>query len=367
MILLIILWISELLIISPLVKLVNASDITSHIDSSTVLTLTISGYDEPDEPDEPDVPIEKSGLKINWYDFQNADGISFLNSNIDVRREYRFRLNVSSYKGWNKIDYINIKAWFDKGSETINYNSSNNLGGNLNVFLQYKNGLNASQYNLIWPDDEVILNGFTEEIVSYSGSSTQSNNLSFSFIPGYQFRYAPGDGDWDMGSNNFNDLFSWNFKISVFLTPTGVSEPKSASVIDEFGVNSYQEIVSIGMPYIKGYPGDEALSNKNITIVTRSNTNYTLSVDLDTFIHELHPTASFSNKTLCIKGGNLNSFMNFTGFRSIFLYGSPNNPVNADNNNISKITDNIRFKCSIPLTQLSGNYRANMYIKLKSK
>ena len=138
--------------------------------------------------------------RINWYDFQyNQSGtwISRLNQQIDVNNSamYRFVVNVSSDQGWADIEYINITAWFDNGDDTSIYNQS--AGGNINLFLQYKNTTGTANYSLLWPDDEVTIGTWSEKNetdIYGSPGHTECHNLTFLFIPGYQFRYAPGDG-----------------------------------------------------------------------------------------------------------------------------------------------------------------------------
>jgi len=149
--------------------------------------------------------------RINWYDFQyNQSGtwVSKLNTQIDVNNsaEYRFIVNISSDQGWADIDYMNITAWFDNGNDGTTYNNSGNLGGNLNMYLQYENTTGAASYNMLWPDDEVTFNSgdCTEALVTDSSGSpgnTECHNITFPFIPGFQIRYSPGDGAWDTNAS----------------------------------------------------------------------------------------------------------------------------------------------------------------------
>jgi len=60
-----------------------------------------------------------------------------LNSKIDVNQEYKFCINISSHQGWDDIEQIDIQAWFDNGDDGTIYNQTE--GGNLNMFLRYKN------------------------------------------------------------------------------------------------------------------------------------------------------------------------------------------------------------------------------------
>ena len=358
------LWMCNIVMEIQLVDFTGAEDIASYFHMSTSLNLSISNEQGSDWPD---IPTTESELRINWYDLQTDTEVSMLNTNIDVKKEYRFCVNISSDHGWESIDFINITAWFDFGSESTTYNTSGYLGGNLNMFLQYGNTTGTAYYKKVWPDNEVTIGGFTEIVVSdpngISGS-TECHNLSFSFVPGYQFRYAPGEGIWNKKTNTFNDLWSWNFKITATSLRENASMPDTVWVIDEFGVNSYREIVSAGLPYIQGAPGETVSADRKITVISRSNTNYALSVDVKSFIHETHPTGSFSNQTLWVGNGNLIGLIKFTGKGPIYLYGSSKTFVDADDDNVSRVTNDIYFKCTIPFAQLPGEYSATLYYKL---
>ena len=343
--------------IIPLVKTVYAADITSYSHSSSVLGISIAGEEPPPPPPPPSVETKP---RINWYDFQTATGVSKLNSKIDVNQEYKFCINIGSDQGWDDIEYIDIKAWFDNGNDGNTYNQTE--GGNLNMFLRYENTTGTANFNLLWPDDEVTKGSFTE-----NSEDTKCHNLTFSFIPGYQFRYGPGDGNWDKTKNAINDIWSWNFKISVTDSGEQASGPSTTSIIDEFGVNSYTEVAIAGIPFIQGIPGENASAASNITITTRSNVNYSLSVDADTFSHKTHPTAKMSNQTLWLRGGNLTKFTNFIGSSPIYLYGSLTTFVEADDNNTAKTTDNVDFKCNIPFGQIPGGYNATVYYQLRKQ
>ena len=123
----------------------------------------------------------------------------------------------------------------------------------------------------MWPDKEVILGIFDEKVETDPDSSSDNNecyNMTFTFIPVYQFRYAPGDGNWDNKKNSLNDINSWNFEITVTDRGELTSTPKSKSVTDEFGVNSYAEVLSPGIVSIQGFPGQKSSSNSNISFNT---------------------------------------------------------------------------------------------------
>jgi hypothetical protein len=331
----------------------NPGDISERWNNATTLNVTIL-YREP---------------RINWYDFQyNQSGtwVSRLNMQSDVNNsaEYRFIVNISSDNGWANITYINITAWYDQGNENTVYNQT--LGGNMNMFFQYENLTGTPVWRTLWPTGgEITGSKYSEQVVHDPVGSprfTQCHNLTFSFVPGYQFRYAPGDGSWDTTRNATNDVQSWNFRISASNEQDYVSWAQ-----DEFGIYSYTEIVSVGWPAIYGYPGENATAETNITMITRSNGNYSLSVDVGNLTHRIHPTANMSRKLIWIRGGDLDVSSNFTGFADlIYLYGSAVTYHRNQENGTNLTTSDIEYKCNIPLGQIAGEYSAPISYHLKT-
>ena len=311
-----------LIVLTPIVKIADAGDITSNYHNNSYLKVTTPIPPEPPPPPPPPPPpaIEIKPI-INWYDLQTITGASKLNSQIDVNQEYKFCISISSDQGWDDIEYIDITAWYDNGDDGTTYNNSGNRGGNLNMFLRYENTTGNATYSMLWPDDEVTLGSFTEKNgtdPSPSFPDTECSNLTFSFIPGYQFRYAPGDGSWDKTKDTINDLWSWNFEISVTDSGEDASEISTTSIVDEFGVYTYTEIASIGVPTMQGRPGKNSTTDSSVTLYTRSNLDYSLSVDIDTFKHETHSKAKISNQTMWVCGGDLIYFTNFNGSAPIY-------------------------------------------------
>ncbi|MGF3585238.1 MAG: hypothetical protein ACQXXD_05940 [Thermoplasmatota archaeon] len=316
------------------------------------------------------VSVLELAPRINWYDFQyNQSGtwVSKLNDQIDVDNisEYRFIINISSDQGWDDIEYVNITAWYDDGDDNSTYNQT--LGGNLNMMLQYENTTGTAFWRLLWPVGGEVNEGNYMEITendTYYGSYgyTECRNLSFSFIPSYQFRYAPGDGSWDKTKNVTNDLFSWNFNITVTDSGEGALQKSIVWINDEFGVYSYSEIVSAGWPEIVGNPGEIATANNNITLVTRSNGNYSLSVDVDNLTHvKLGPTVNMSRETVWVRGGDKDISANFTALGDvIYLYGDVGTYHPMEVNGTSLTTNDVEYKCNIPFGQIAGDYTATI-------
>ena len=328
----------------------DPGDITYNWDNTTTLNVTLLQL----QP------------RINFYDLQfNQSGtwVSVMNTQIDVNNsaEYRFVVNVSSDQGWEDIDYVDIWAWYDNGSEANTYNSS--AGGNINFYFRYSNTTGTASWMMQWPDDEITFNPANctetnETDTDGSPGNTECRNMTFPFIPSYQIRYAPGDGSWQAGVG-FNDTFSWNFNITVRDQGGYKSHdnPTVGETIDEFGVYSYTEIVSVGWPTITGNPGTTAIADSNITIETRSNNNYSLSVNLDQLDHTTNPGANMANTTVSLRGGNLTSVTAFPGTGPLYLWGNSDPAYQeAEDDDTNKSTTDLEYRIAIPIAQLPGDY-----------
>jgi len=69
------------------------------------------------------VTVEAPAPWITWYDFRSGS-TSKLNSQVDVDNAYKFCVNITQNSSWEDIDYVNITAWYDFGSESNNYNDT---------------------------------------------------------------------------------------------------------------------------------------------------------------------------------------------------------------------------------------------------
>jgi hypothetical protein len=233
----------------------------------------------------------------------------------------------------------------------------------LNLRLEYENTTGTAVWRLLWPHSGEVTEGTYVDAIGFDpyGSSghTECHNLSFTFIPSYQVRYAPGDGAWDDNSNTTDDTKSWNFVIDVTDSGEDAPNPISIWVTDEFGFYSYSEIVSAGWPTIIGHPGENATANSNITLVTRSNGNYSLTVDVENLTHRTFPTATISRDRIWVRGGDLNVFDNFTALTgAIYFYGFVGVYHLAEANGTNVITNDVEYKCNIPFGQMAGDYAA---------
>ena len=304
--------------------------------------------------------------RINWYDLQNATGASMLNAQLDVNQEYYFRVNISSDQGWSEIDYVNISCWHDLGNDASTYNGT--LGGNINMQLQYINTSGTGTFQMLWPNSEATLGSCSEVNVTGSdpgGSpSTETYNLTFAFTPGYQFRYAPDPSNTGAG---FDDAYSWNFNITADddLGYHSYNNPTIGESTNETGVYSYTEIVSAGWPEITGNPGDNpAYNDSYISITTRSNGNYTLSVNVTNLTHDTQPGETIQNTSIWTAGGDLSPLTQFAGSHQ-YYYGAGFHA--AEDNATSLSTTDIEWGVTIPLGQFPGTYQADIFYHLRTQ
>jgi len=307
----------------------NPGNVTTAQDTSSSFSVTVLNA----------TPI------VNFVDLRQAS-TSKLNTWIDVNTEYNFVVNVTSPSGWEAIEYINITAWYDFGSESSTYNGTS--GGNLNMFLQYANTSGTSSFSMKWPDDEV-----TEGSWSVANNETYINattrNITFPFTPLYQVRHSSGDGDgWDTTADTYNDAKSWNFNITVDMGNASTR----AYYIGEYGIYQYVGMGTVGSPSCSGSPGSKATASA-INIQHRANGNFTLKAEI---IGDLDGPGShtLANTTVGVAGGNL-SETNFDGSNPLYIWGTAGtyetHPVDNPTN-----TTSLTYHCNIPYGTYGGTY-----------
>ncbi len=422
------------------------------------------GWDETD-----DMYIEDA----NWVSKRNNM------TEVDNDTWYRFIINISSDQGWDNIEFINISGWHDNGSDadtdgsltgTDGYNRSSNLGGNRNFFMYYENITGTPYFNLTYPrnNTEITIGNFSEINVTDTlgiEGQTETHNISFVFKPGYQFRYAPGPGETSEWENytvsnsqgmpygngydattccweSFDNPWSWNFNITVenkgenwdgAKDSDGIDRYKSW-VRDEFGVYSYTEIISADNANIFGAPGERHSTNgsswyndlnnddesQNVTVRTRSNGNYSMTVNLSDLQHVavldgiVDPTdlpasqrwdLQINNTQVYVRGGNRTESINFAtdnDDETIWLYGYgddsgttdawqhhevngtlkytgenasddglteqyPDHYDSATFNSLNIPSYTIEFACEIPDNQIAGKYATHVYYHLRTQ
>ncbi|RLF59363.1 MAG: hypothetical protein DRN27_02855 [Thermoplasmata archaeon] len=363
-----------------LINIVNPS-----IQTILVIPVIAGGVGDSDWNNESNLSVQIINLapRVNYYDFQeNVSGNweSRLNQKIEVDNssEYRFIVNVSSDQGWDDIEFINITAWYDNGTEATEYNYTK--GGNFNLNFQYENTSGSESLRRLWPNNEITYTGSTIENVTdtiYGVAGTGCRNITFSFIPHCQFRYAAGDEiNWDATITPVENTskyalynkWSWNFNISV--TDSGEDNgniPLMTTIKNEFGVYAYTEILSTVDPSIQGSPGNNCTASSNVSILTCTNGNYSLTVNI-TDLNHTQSSDIIDNGNVYVRGGNRSIFKSLQN--SVYIYGGgedgmPNSEF-ATAFGDTYNTSNIQYRCDIPIGTLAGLYTAEIRYHLKT-
>jgi len=298
---------------------------------------------------------------INNYDLLNITGSKLNNATglLDVNSEYYFTINVTELNGWDEIKYINVTAWYDNGDDNTTYNQTQ--GGNLNMFLQYENITGIANFSMLWPDDEVqlILANCTETIVD---STTRLINISFK--PLSQVRWASSNNTWDSTENVYNDLYSWNFNITV-VDDTYREDWK----INEYGVYKYTSH-SLNQNWVDVYAAPGFNDTSSVVIITYSSNydfNMTLYFEENLYNSTYDETILIANNVDILAGADPNdditTDITFSGIGEANAVDIFNESGVFPTDNASQ-TVNVQFDVFIPLGTLGVKYTARVATKI---
>lgn len=301
---------------------------------------------------------------INSYDLRNNSGSKLNNATglLDVNSEYYFTINVTAKYGWMYIDYIDIKSWYDRGSETSSYNQT--AGGNLNMYLRYENVTGTASFKLLWPKNEVqiITDNCTQTIVN---SSTRV--IKISFKPLSQIWWAWSNNSWDTTKNTTNDPFSWNFNITI-IDLSGLKASKK----DEYGVYKFATILpEKNWVDVEAPPGYDATTNI-VNVTYSSNYNFNISICFEENLSnatsgDVIPIAN--NVYICANADlndDITTDMMFKGIRELNAIDIINVSGVVYKNNTSQIV-RVQFNVYIPFGTNQGQYSAHVATKIKHK
>jgi hypothetical protein len=299
---------------------------------------------------------------INSYDLRNATGSKIDNANglLDVNSEYYFILNITDGNGWADIEWINITAWYDFGNEGTTYNQT--AGGNINMFLQYENTTGTANFNMLWPDDEVTLvsGNCSETIIN---STTRHINISFQ--PLSQVRWASSNDTWSATANTFDDVYSWNFNITVRDWVGNNSWNRG-----EYGVYKYTSVLpDSDWIDVLAYPGGSDLTNV-VTITYSSNYDYNMSIYFEEDLTSQGATVytiPIANNVEILAATDSNDDITsnkfFQGIGEANAIDIFNVSGTFSNDNASQTVD-VQFNVYIPIAQNQGDYRARVATKI---
>jgi hypothetical protein len=308
--------------------------------------------------------VSQVGPVINSYDLRNSTGSKLNNATglLDVNREYYFTINVTEKYGWVYLDYIDIKTWYDQGSETSSYNQT--AGGNLNMYLRYENVTGNASFKLLWPKNEVklITGNCSQTIVN---SSTRI--IKISFKPLNQTRWACSNNTWDVTKNTTNDPFSWNFNI----TAIDMSNLK-ATKKDEYGIYKFATILpEKNWVDVEAPPGYFATTNI-VNVTYSSNYNFNISIYFEENLTnatsgDILPIAN--NVYICANTDltdDITADMMFQGIRETNAIEIINTSGIFHKNNTSQVVQ-VQFNVYIPFGTNQGQYTAHVATKIKHK
>lgn len=298
---------------------------------------------------------------INSYDLRNATGSKLNNATglLDVNDEYCFSINVTDGNGWGDISYIDIKAWYDQGSDGTTYNQT--AGGNLNMYLQYKNTSGTAVFSMIWPGAEA-------QLISANCSETIINSTSriinISFKPRSQVRWASSNNTWDATQNTTNDPYSWNFDITIL-----DMEGKNISKIDEYGVYRYTSILP-DQDWVDVIAPPGIWDDSSVVAITYSSNydfNMTIYFEENLTNTTRGDTIPIANNVYILGNADPNDDITmdlmFTGIGVENAIDIFNDSGVFHNDNIGQAV-NVQFNVYIPLGTHEGKYTARVTTKI---
>jgi hypothetical protein len=301
---------------------------------------------------------------INSYDLRNGSGSKLNNATglLDVNSEYYFTINVTAKYGWLYIDYLDIKTWYDRGSETSAYNQT--TGGNLNMYLQYENVSGTASYKLLWPTTEVqlVAGNCTQTIVNAT-----TRIIKIGFKPLNQTRWACSNNTWDSTMNTTNDPYSWNFNISA-LASSGLK----SSVRDEYGVYKFATIIPeknwVDVRAPPGYTGTTNIVNVtyasnydfNVSVFFEENLTNVSSGEIIPIANNVYIRADADSTD------DITTDVMFTGIGETHAVDIINSSGFFPRNSTYQIVQ-VQFNVYIPFGTIHGDYMAHVATKIKQK
>ena len=229
------------------------------------------------------------------------------------------------------------------------------------MYLQYKNTTGTANFNLLWPDDEVqIVSGNCSETII--DENTRVINISFK--PRSQVRWASSNDTWNGAQNTTNDLYSWNFNITVMDT-SGLKAQKK----DEYGVYKFtsilpnQDWVNVIAP--PGFWDDSSI----VTITYSSNYDFNMTIYFEENLTNITwgDTIPVANNVYILGGADPNDDVTydvvFAGIGEANAIDIFNDSGIFHSNNISQ-TVNVQFNVYIPLGTQGGKYTARVATKI---
>ncbi len=339
---LVILLIALILTISATGMLGTAADISDDWDDDTNLKVTVLGP------------------RINYRNItQNGDSILHDHQG-NVDEFTNVTVNVTHTERIGYLDYVNVTAWFDNGSDANGYNDVS--GANYRWKIQYDNTSGTPYWNLTstHPNDEVrLVPGKRTNNITYQDETTV--NWTVTLYWNYQVKHARED----TGTRGVMDTdYSWNVNWTADSSAAPTKANGTVYESNEYGVYKYVYVQSDGEDAVgSGAPGqtinnetDPSLST-NLTI--RSNDRYNFSTIINNTFDNSDGSHSIPISNVAINstgaaGLNLNNFQYFNGLGTpVYLNTSQPHAAYTSGNNA---TFDTYWQIDIPPGQYADTY-----------
>ncbi len=330
-----------------------AADVPSATDSDNTLGATVAS----------DAP------EITNFQITDSGNTNLLHAQLDVSTTYYFNVTVGDTNGWADIKWINIRVWFDGGTEVAF--DSQTTGDNYRVDLNYTN---------VAPLDEPALSewNITEGNSAYnSGDSANYTNVAnqnFTFNLSFSFdaQIRQADLPSNTAAGSYNDANSWNAEIRAKDTDNVdvINRGNATNVYHEFGVYKFTS-VTIASNWDAGTIAPGASGTSAIVTVThQSNRDYKMKVWFDTTLTSGGNTIGLTNINITAAGDandNITSDLSFSALgeaNAVYIRGTStwnwSHNVSSDQE-----TTGVQFRVFVPFGSAAGSYTATLTIKVE--
>ncbi|HLF06942.1 MAG TPA: hypothetical protein VI893_07225, partial [Thermoplasmata archaeon] len=180
-------------------------------------------------------------------------GANVTDTQIDIgtAQVYCVYADIYDIDGWSSVDFVNVSAFYDAGSEARAYNQT--PGANRNFLLNYTN-TTTSRFTMRWPvTDEMTLLGGVDQILSGT-----NHELRWRMRFGNSVRWAPCTlaGPFQCAAAPTSSVNSWNAALRIRDSTGNVVTGPAANTQMEWGVYKLGTMtISASSPSGTGVPG----------------------------------------------------------------------------------------------------------------
>ena len=303
---------------------------------------------------------------ISGFTLQSG-GADVINNSVDVNTWIYANVTIEDKNSWKDIGdngYVCIHLYYDDGTDPGAYEETNN---NYNVNLSYLDTATptapaSGELSVAFPTSNEVTSG-THTVTEI----TLERNYTLSWQ--FKFRYLMKQADKPTtGGTTFNDVHSWNVKVTAYDGTNIVYQTNNETAAYEFGVYKYVS-VSIGGDWAPAADIDPG-SNSDCTAQTVthcSNDNYNMTVWLQGAL--TCGSYTINNQHVTLKqAGDMSGDVAFnagTGESNrLYVYGTAAPAYHAHATSGYQEVTGVNFNVAVPLGTVSGTYTALVTIKV---